>query len=157
MSFCAFHFKWFANFTVKLAKKSGCNNTMYYLDKIRQWTQLVATTWWSPEGRSWPWVYKKGATFLFPPETFSLFRFIDRYPLTDRWWILKYLCTLQIYSHCLLSHSMANSFQLVIQWGLFCFNLPSLLNYPGHGCSCISLQDQEHDFMGISWNFEALM
>ena len=47
---------------------------------------------------------------------------------------------------------MANSFQLVIQWGLFCFKLPSLLDYPGHGCSCISLQDQVHDFMGILWN-----
>ena len=48
MPFCTFPFKWFANFTVKLAKKFGCNNTMYYLYKIRQWTQLVAITWWSP-------------------------------------------------------------------------------------------------------------
>ena len=45
---------------VKLGKKLGCNNTMYNLDKIRQWTQLVATTWWSADGQSWPWVYKKG-------------------------------------------------------------------------------------------------
>ena len=60
ISFCKFPYKWFAKFTVKLAKKFGWNNTMYYLYKIRQWTQLVAITWWSPEGQSWPWVYKKG-------------------------------------------------------------------------------------------------